>query len=67
MKRPAFDAPVEAWLEYVYLRDNPRGPHAELWLHGAGCRRWFRVLRDTRTHDILASARLDEPLPEAAP
>jgi heterotetrameric sarcosine oxidase delta subunit len=67
VKRPAFDAPVEKWVEYVYLRDNPRGPHAELWLHGAGCRRWFRVLRDTRTHDILASARLDEALPEAAP
>jgi len=67
VKRPAFDAPVEKWVEYVYLRDNPRGPHAELWLHGAGCRRWFRVLRDTRTHDILASARLDEPLPEVAP
>jgi heterotetrameric sarcosine oxidase delta subunit len=67
VKRPAFDAPVETWLEYVYLRDNPRGPHAELWLHGAGCRRWFKVLRDTRTHDILASARPDEPLPEAAP
>jgi heterotetrameric sarcosine oxidase delta subunit len=67
VKRPAFDAPVEKWVEFVYLRDNPRGPHAELWLHGAGCRRWFRVLRDTRTHDILASARLDEALPEAAP
>jgi sarcosine oxidase subunit delta len=67
VKRPACGAPVEKWVEFVYLRDNPRGPHAELWLHGAGFRRWFRVLRDTRTHDILASARLDEPLPEAAP
>ena len=42
---------------YVYLRDNPCGPHDELWLHSAGCRRWFEVRRDTRTHDILASAR----------
>ncbi len=43
-----------AWVDYVYLRDNPRGPHDELWLHSAGCRRWFKVRRDTRTHDILA-------------
>ena len=67
VKRPDFDAPVETWFEFVYLRDNPRGPHAELWLHGAGCRRWFRVLRDTRTHDILGSAGPGAPLPQAAP
>ena len=45
---------------YVYLRDNPMGPHDELWLHSGGCRSWFKVRRDTRTHDILASARIDE-------
>ena len=32
------------------------GPHDELWLHSAGCRQWFEVRRDTRTHEILASA-----------
>ena len=46
----------EAWTAYVYLRDNPRGPHDELWQHTAGCRRWIRVTRDTLTHDVLASA-----------
>jgi sarcosine oxidase subunit delta len=40
----------------VYLRDNPAGPHAELWYHQAGCRSWLRVTRDTRTHAILAAA-----------
>ncbi len=50
------------WIDYLYVRDNPRGPHVELWHHGAGCRRWFRVRRDTRTHDIIASARPGEPL-----
>jgi len=64
VKRPATDAPEAAWFDYVYLRDNPCGPHDELWLHGAGCRRWFKVRRDTRTHEILAGARLDQPLPE---
>ena len=59
VQRPPNDAPEAAWFDYVYLRDNPRGPHDELWLHSAGCRSWFKVRRDTRTHDILASARLD--------
>jgi sarcosine oxidase subunit delta len=63
LKRPAIDAPERAWFEYVYLRDNPRGPHDELWLHSAGCRSWFKVRRDTHTHDILASARIGEALP----
>ena len=63
VKRPSPDAPMETWLEFVYLRDNPRGPHQELWHHSAGCRQWFKVLRDTRTHDILASVRADEALP----
>ncbi len=60
VQRPANDAPVAAWFAYVYLRDNPMGPHDELWLHSGGCRSWFKVRRDTRTHDILASARIDE-------
>ena len=44
-----------AWIEYVYLRDNPKGPHDELWQHTSGCRRHLKVRRDTVSHDILAS------------
>ena len=40
--------------EAVYLRDNPAGPHEELWYHASGCLSWLRVTRDTRTHAILA-------------
>jgi heterotetrameric sarcosine oxidase delta subunit len=58
VKRPPPDASSEIWFGFVYLRDNPRGPHDELWVHSAGCRQWFRVRRDTRTHDILESAAL---------
>ena len=58
LRRPVPGAPEAAWVEYVYMRDNPRGPHAELWLHVAGCRRWIVVRRDTLTHDILGSERL---------
>ncbi|MDX1513312.1 MAG: sarcosine oxidase subunit delta [Gammaproteobacteria bacterium] len=44
------------WLDHVYLRDNPRGPHWEWWHHSAGCRAWIRVRRDTFTHEILETA-----------
>lgn len=44
------------WAGYVYLRDNPRGVHDELWQHSAGCRRWISVRRNTLTHEVLATA-----------
>ena len=46
----------ERFHEAVYLRDNPAGPHAELWYHAFGCRSWLRVTRDTLTHEVLAVA-----------
>jgi methylglutamate dehydrogenase subunit B len=44
------------FFDAVYLRDNPAGPHDELWYHASGCRTWLRVTRNTRTHEILGSA-----------
>jgi heterotetrameric sarcosine oxidase delta subunit len=54
--RPNADSPdAEArFFAAVYLRENPAGPHDELWYHASGCRSWLRVTRDTRTHEILA-------------
>ncbi|MFG1421433.1 sarcosine oxidase subunit delta [Roseixanthobacter liquoris] len=60
----AANAP-EAFFQYVYLRDNPAGPHEELWYHAAGCRQWLVVSRDTRTHAI-SGARFARA-PKAAP
>jgi len=40
------------WARYVFIRPNPKGPLAERWVHTAGCRRWFNVVRDTVTHEI---------------
>ncbi|WP_417843161.1 sarcosine oxidase subunit delta [Thalassospira sp.] len=42
----------KAWLDYVFMRDNPRGPHREYWHHVAGCRQWLVVERDTLTHEM---------------
>jgi heterotetrameric sarcosine oxidase delta subunit len=44
-----------AWAEYLFFRDNPKGPFGERWVHSAGCRRWFDVVRDTVTHEFLAA------------
>ena len=54
--------------EYVYLRDNPRGPHEELWFHSAGCQAWLVVRRDTATHEIesVKPATKEEPMQPAA-
>lgn len=38
------------WGEYLFVRDNPRGPFTERWVHTAGCRRWFDLVRDTVTN-----------------
>ncbi|MCS3765953.1 MULTISPECIES: sarcosine oxidase subunit delta [Bradyrhizobium] len=42
----------DAMFEYVYMRDNSRGPHDELWYHGAGCHAWLVVRRHTLSHKI---------------
>ena len=56
--RPEPDAQdaENAFFDYVYMRENPAGPFAELWYHSGGCRSWLRVLRDTRTHEISSTA-----------
>ncbi|MSP81698.1 MAG: sarcosine oxidase subunit delta family protein [Alphaproteobacteria bacterium] len=56
-----------AYADYLFMRRNPKGVHAERWVHAAGCRRWFNVLRDTVSHRILAVYKMGEPRPEAGP
>lgn len=53
----------DAWAEYLFMRDNPKGAFAERWVHVAGCRRWFNLRRDTVTHEILAVYRIGEAPP----
>lgn len=43
----------EEWAHYLFFRDNPKGPFAERWMHGAGCRRWFNAVRDTSTNEFV--------------
>ena len=52
----------DKWNEFVYLRKSPRGKHVELWHHVAGCRQWFKVQRDTVTHEIFQTAKMNEEI-----
>jgi sarcosine oxidase subunit delta len=51
---PLDEAVRKNWVDYVYVRTNPAGPHRELWQHVSGCRAWLVVTRDTRSHEILS-------------
>ena len=46
------------WANYLFLRENNRGALTELWYHFAGCRKWFRTIRDTVTYKIISSTKL---------
>jgi len=52
LDRPAPDAGIEAWDDYVHLRENTAGWHKELWQHEAGCASWLVVERNLTTHEI---------------
>ena len=54
-----------AWADYLFMRANPKGGYRERWVHTHGCRRWFNVLRDTRTDEILAVYRVGEASAQA--
>ena len=58
------DAP---WANYLFMRANPKGPLAERWVHAAGCRRWFNLVRDTVSHRILGSYKISDGPPARTP
>jgi sarcosine oxidase subunit delta len=57
------DLTDQEWAEYLFFRDNPKGPFAERWSHSVGCRRWFNVVRDTATYEVLAVYTNTDPRP----
>ena len=61
----------EEWRDFLFIRSNPRGLHAERWRHIHGCGRFFNALRDTVSDRFLTTypagqPRPDEPKLEAA-
>ena len=70
-KRPLADATAEAFVDYVYSRDNLCGWHSEWWQHVGGCRQVLKLMRHTRTHAIAAvglpGENLTAPVEEPSP
>ena len=56
LAQPAPDAPLADWNAAIYIRENPRGAHRELWRHSYGCGAYLVVERDTRTHQVTSAA-----------
>ena len=55
--------PDPEWADYLFMRTNPKGPHAERWMHAAGCRRWFNILRHTVSHEMIGAYPMGDPRP----
>jgi sarcosine oxidase subunit delta len=68
LTRPADPAAADdaQWAAYLYLRDNPKGLHAERWRHVHGCGRFFNAIRHTVTDRFLVTYRSGEPRPDVA-
>ena len=62
------DATDEAFEAYLFLRENPRGPHLERWRHAYGCGKWFVAARDTATMEVFATypAQASGPPPDVS-
>jgi sarcosine oxidase, subunit delta len=54
------------WAEYLYMRRNRKGVHAERWRHLNGCGRFFNALRDTTSDQFLATYLVGESPPTIA-
>ncbi|HRK23424.1 MAG TPA: sarcosine oxidase subunit delta [Beijerinckiaceae bacterium] len=54
----------DQWAEFLYVRTNPKGLHAERWRHIHGCGRFFNALRDTVSDRFITTYRASEPRPD---
>ena len=64
--RPADPCMVDdtTWTDFLYMRTNPKGAHAERWRHIHGCGRFFNCRRDTITDRIATTYKPGETLPQ---
>lgn len=50
----------ETWGDYLFMRNNTKGWHWEMWTHATGCRKFLVVKRHTVTHKIEGAWTLSE-------
>ena len=54
------------WADYLYMRSNPKGRHAERWRHVHGCGRFFDAVRDTMSDFFVTTYRIGAAPPGTA-
>ncbi len=56
-------SPDDAFHDYLFSRENPRGVHFERWRHVNGCGKWFHAARCTATLEVFGTypAQTSEP------
>ncbi|WP_417828069.1 sarcosine oxidase subunit delta [Thalassospira sp.] len=54
----------EEWRDFLFIRNNVKGPHYERWRHFHGCGRYFNAVRDTVSDRFLITYKTDDPRPE---
>ena len=54
----------EEWRDFLFIRSNPRGLHAERWRHSHGCARFFNAVRETVSDRFLHTYKAGEPRPD---
>lgn len=54
----------EEWRDFLFIRTNVKGIHAERWRHIHGCGRFFNALRDTVSDKFLITYKAGEPRPD---
>jgi sarcosine oxidase subunit delta len=50
----------DEWTDYLFMRQNPKGTFIEQWCCAYGCGQWFKVRRDSVTHEVTQVRRFDE-------
>ena len=53
------DVTAERWAGYLHMRDNPKGPTREIWVHMT-CGEFFAMSRDSVNHKVSGSSVLGE-------
>jgi sarcosine oxidase, subunit delta len=56
----------EEWRDFLFIRSNSRGLHAERWRHTHGCGRFFNALRDTVSDKFLTTYKAGQPRPDTS-
>lgn len=52
------------WEQFLFIRANPRGRHAERWRHIHGCGRFFNAIRDTVSDRFECTYKAGEAAPK---